>query len=133
MVKTTVENAVIVHRILLKAKFAKMKDGDQFNILRIRRQIKKVAEDYDDFLKDVREKLQPEGYNLLQTKENPTPEERTTILEVERKVNSCMEPELKKEIELDFTPVSEECMKGFIESNDFTIGEIGEVFDLIGQ
>lgn len=132
MKTATLENIVIAYRVLLTAKNSKMKDGDKYNMLRIRRELKKHAVEYEDYLKDVRESLKPEGFEKIEGKETLTPEEREIAKNYDRKVDECVSEMLKKEIELDFTPLSEEGFTGLMNSNDFTFGELGVLDDLIG-
>lgn len=133
MVKTTIREAVTAYRILSEAKFSKIKDGDRFSAMKLMKALKGVAVPYDDYLKDVRERLKPEGFDALQGKEKLTPEEIKLITKYERDIDECMKPELDKEVKLDFSLLSEEGMKGLLESNDFTFGQACSLYDLIGQ
>lgn len=133
MMKKTIEQAVIAYRILNEAKLGKMKDGDKFSAVKIMKGLKGVATSYDDFLKDASEKLKPEGFAEIQGKENPTPDEKKVLEKYQQDINECVSEELKKEVELDFTPLSEEGMKGIMESNDFTMGQIMALYEVIAQ
>lgn len=137
MMKTTTEKAVVAYRILNNAKIGKMKEGDQYNIIKVMKELKPVATSYDDFIKDASEKLKPEGIEKiqakLQTKEMLTPDEQKAWDEYNQKVAKCVEDELKKEVEFTFQPLSEEGFKGLLSSNDLTLAEIMALNDVIGE
>lgn len=127
--KTTKEQAIMAYDILAGAKLGKMKDGDKFAAVKIMRDLKSTASDYRDYLKDVSDKLKPEGFDELQG----TPEAEKVATKYQQDVARCLSDELAKEIELDFTPLSEEGLKSLIDSNDFTLGQIMTLQDVIGH
>lgn len=148
--KTSTEKAVVAYRILNKSKIGKMKDGDQYNILKIMKELKAVATTYDDFMKDSSEKLKPEGIEEIQGKLQPvyslppelqreeiekilSPEELITWDNYNRKVSECVQEELQKEVEFSFVPLSEEGFKGLLSSNDLTLAEIMNIQEVIGE
>lgn len=136
MKKVTTEKAVITFRILNNAKFGKMKDGDKFNAVKIMKELKPVATSYDDFLKDAAEKLKPEGSEEIQGKiqsgEKLSSDEQKEWDKYNQNVAKCVQDELAKELELDFVALSEEGFKGLLASNDFTMGEVLALDEVIG-
>lgn len=131
--KTTTGNAVMSYRILSDAKLGKMKDGDRHAAIGIIKSLKATAVSYDDFAKIALDKLKPENYDELQEKKDLTPEERRIMEKYNSDVNACLDGELKKEIDLDFTSLSDEGMKSLYESNDFTLGQILLLEETIGK
>lgn len=145
--KATTEKAVLAFRILYGdshlggknpgARISKMKDGDKFNIVRIMKELKPVAADYDDYIKDAAERLKPEGVEAVQAKIQQkaplSPDEQTVWAKYNSDVEKCLQEELAKEIEFSFAPLSEEGFKGLLDSNDFTMAEIMALYDVIGQ
>lgn len=134
--KTTTEKAVLAYRILNNAKLGKMKDGDKFNVVKIMKELKPVATGYDDFIKDAAEKLKPDGIEAIQEKvqceEKLSSDERKLWDKYNSDVASCVSEELKKEVEFTFQTMSEEGFKGLLASNDFAVGEIMALDDVIG-
>lgn len=130
--KTTKEQAIMAYDTLAGAKLGKMKDGDKFAAVKIMRALKSTASDYRDYLKDASDKLKPEGFDELQGREL-TAEEQKVATKYQQDVSRCLSDELAKEIELDFTPLSEEGLKSLIDSNDFTLGQIMTLQDVIGH
>ena len=145
--KTTTEKAVIAFNILYGdahrggknpgVKLGKMKDGDKFNMMKVMKELKPVATDYFDFMKDSSERLRPEGFEEIQTKlqseEELTPDEKKVWEEYNKKVQQCVEDELKKEVEFTFQPLSEEGFKGLLSSNDLTLAEIMAIGEILGE
>lgn len=145
--KTTTEKAVIAFRILYGdrhlggsnngAKISKMKEGDQFHIVKIMKELKPVASSYDDYIKDVAEKFKPEGIESIQGKVQSkgmlTPEEQKVWEDYNQKVAKCVQDELAKEIECTFEPLGEDGFKGLLASNDFAMNEIMALYDVIGE
>ena len=131
--KTTTGNAVMSYRILNDAKLGKMKDGDRYAAIGMMKALKAATSAYDDFVKVALDKLKPENYDELQAKKELTPEERGIMEKYDADVNACAIRELEKEIELDFTSLSDEGMKGLYESNDFTLGQILLLEETIGK
>lgn len=134
--KTTTEKAVVAYKILNNAKLGKMKDGDKFHLVKIMRELKPVNNGYDECIRDTAERLKPEGIeeiqNKIQTQAKMDSEELKIWNKFNSDVNRCMEEELQREVEFGFKPLSEEGFEGLIGSNDFTIGEIMALQEVIG-
>lgn len=135
--KTTTEKAVVAFRILNNAKIGKMKDGDKFNVVKIMKELKPVATNYDDFIKLAAEKCKPEGIEEIQGKvqggEKLEADEQKAWEKYNSDVAKCVQDELSKEVEFSFVPMSEEGFKGLLASNDFAIGEIMALYDVVGE
>lgn len=135
--KKTVNDIVTAYRIVNNAKLGKMEDAEKFALIKAVRQLKKVDTDFQDLLKDAQEKLKPEGFDALaaklQNKEGLTAEETAALNKYNKDVADCVNDELGKEIELDFTPLSEEALGRLLASNDFAVNEILTVEDIIGE
>lgn len=135
--KTTTEKAVIAYRILNNAKLGKMKDEGKFAVIKIMKELKPVATGYDDFIKDAAEKLKPEGIEeiqaKLQGKGELSAEEQALWNEYNEKVQKCVQDELNKEVEVTCEPLKEEDFGALIASNDFAVGEIMALDEVIGE
>lgn len=137
MKKTTTEKAVVAYRILNNAKLGKMKDEDKFLVVRAMKQLRPVATDYDDFIKDAAERLKPEGIEAIQEKvqSNATlsEEERKVWEKYNQDVTKCVQDELAKEKEFTFEALGDEGLKGLLASNDFAVAEIMALDEVIGE
>lgn len=135
--KKTVEKIVTVYRILNSAKISKMEDSEKFAFIKAVHQMKKVSADFEDALKDAQEKLKPEGFdeivNKPHSKEDLNAEETAILEKYNEDVTNCVNDELKKEVELNFSALSEGAIGRLISSNDLTINEILTIIDIIGD
>lgn len=127
---------VDAYRKITPAKLTKMESAERSAILLAIRQLKKVATEYDDFLKDAQEKLKPDGFDAIvgkiQKNEGLTVEEASAFNKYSKELDECMKPVADKEVELDFEPLSDAAMAHFIESNDFSVNDIFAIEDVIG-
>lgn len=134
--KKTTNDIVTAYRLINPAKLTKMETSERFALILITRQLKKVATDFDDFLKDVQEKMKPEGFDAIaekvQGRKELTPEETAAWNKYHKDINDSLKGELDKEMELDFEPLGKESFEKFIESNDFNVSEILAIEDVIG-
>lgn len=125
---TTTEKAVLAFRLLNNAKLSKMEDDDKYLVIKAMRELKPIAIQYDDFIKDAAEKLKPEGIEPIQQKlqknEQLTDNEQQVWVKYNNNISHCLNDELKKEIQLNFKPLREEAIKGLMASNDFSVAEI---------
>lgn len=135
-VKKTTNDIVTAYRIINPAKLTKMETAERFALILITRQLKKVATEFDDFFKDVQEKLKPEGFDAIadkvQSKKELTPEEIAAWNKYNKDINDSLKGELDKEVELDFEPLGKEAFEKFIESNDLSVNDILAIEDVIG-
>lgn len=130
------ELAVMAARVLSNVKFDKMEDKEKFALLRALRPMKRVAEDYDGFVKDVSERLKPEEFDRLVAKEQSgqeyTTEESARVRKYNEDVRECLRTEEQKEVDLDFEPLSEEAVMRLAKSNpDMSVGTVSELMDLL--
>lgn len=131
-----VNDAVTAYRLINPAKLTKMETEERFAVILATRQLKKVATDFDELVKDAQEKLKPEGFDAIvekvQGKKELTSSEQETLNKYNKDVTDCVQTELDKEVEFDFNPLSEDALGRFVESNDFSVSEIMLIGDVIG-
>lgn len=136
-VKKTTDSIVTAFRAVNNAKIGKMEDSEKFAFIKAVRQLKKVASEFDENLKDAQERLKPEGFNAMaskvQSNESLTAEESAALAKYNCDIDACLKEELEKEVELTFEPLSEDAIGRFIASNDFAVKEIMVITDVIGE
>lgn len=135
VMKTT--DIVTAYRLINPAKLTKMEVKERYALILITRQLKKVATEFDDLLKDAQEKLKPAGLDAIvgkvEEKKGLTPQERDVLKRYNKDVSDCVKPELDKEVELDIVPLGKEAMEHFFDSNDFSVGDVVTIMDVIGE
>lgn len=134
--KKNINDIVTAFRLINPAKLTKMETAERFALILAIRQLKKVANDFDDFFKDVQEKMKPEGFDAItekmQARKELTAEESAVWNKYQKDINESLKDELEKEIELDFEPLGKDTMEHFIDSNDFSVSDILAIEDVIG-
>lgn len=128
--KIIVRDAVAVFKTLRGINASKIPTTDKtdlFAIIRATRAFKAVADAQADFEKDVVERLKPENFDTLIAKRNVfdtlPPEEQREVAEAltafDKAFTECVEPEQKKEVEIDaFEPLSEDVIAGIAAASE---------------
>lgn len=147
--KTTVEKVANIYPLLDKAKYTKMDNADRKALIKAMRPMKKTATEFNDFRDEAIKRLRPENFDKvaeLIDKFNSLPqEERKQAIadpeyqeafkangEYNNAINDCLKEEFDKEIELDFTPLTEEAVDKLLDSNtDWTLGQAMAVEELL--
>ena len=140
-----------VYNILSTAKFDKLSDTIKVSVWKIARQLKPVAQEFGDTSRDCAEKMQPtedfperlrrwQKYNQLKEESKPTIDVMSTaehdafsreFQKYNKLVNEAMKESAESKVELNFEPISEDGLMKLAESNEWTIGQIVAVGDLI--
>lgn len=131
-------NIVSAYRTINVAKLSKMEDADKYKVIKAIREMKPIAEQFDSFVSDARERLKPEDFDAMQKQAVKWQEEgeNTTLTMEERvrlnryfedynkKVEECVREESEKEHELKFCRLSEDAFCKFLGSNDWDVKTI---------
>lgn len=154
MKKIAKRNEVLgVYNLLNAAKLGAIEDNDEkFKVILILRALKTVANGFEDFRKDAVEKLKPEGYDdkilvwnecseklQLGVKPDKLPMSAEEFVNVAYKVikpyntalNNLIEKEAEKEVELEFEPISEESVMKLGVANDWTMGQVVALSEIV--
>lgn len=139
--KTTTAKVANIYPILDKANYSKMDKADRKALTKAMRHMKKVAAEYNDFREDAIKRLRPEGFDkvaeLIDKFNSLSQDERKEAFadpkyqeafrangEYNNAINDCLKEEFDKEIELDFTPLTEDAVDKLLDSNkdDWALG-----------
>lgn len=149
MKKAKIQEIVNLYQMLDNAALSKMEVTDRFAFIKILRPLKKISEEFNSFREDAVKRLRPENYDevaeTIQKFNGMTREERAEALtdkavqdalrangEFNINIDKCLQDELDKEVELDYTPLSESAFGKLMESNEkWNAGEIIKLEDLI--
>ena len=128
MKKVTTEQIVKAYQVLHDAKLGKLEGKEKIAVVKVSQKLKSVATAYTEFEQDAVKRLRPDGFDSIEQKlssrSSLTPAESLKLQEFNKQVSECLEEEKKKEHELDIEPLSEKTMEHLMESNDFTIGQL---------
>ena len=139
--KATVKQIVAAYNALGNTKSTKLEDSEKGKILKARKAMRPIAEDYEAFLKDCQETLKPENWDEIQTKLQKWQQEgeKTTLTEEERveinkavidyqnKINKVVKEELEKEVEINFEKLEEGANVKLMSANDWTPNQLDEI------
>ena len=140
-----VKEIVTAYKVLGDAKVTKLEESEVIKVVKIRKSMRSIAEDYEQFLKDVQEKFKPENWDEIQSKiqqwqqegENTTlsEEERIEInkilVEYTRKIDAALKEELEKEISIDIEKLKEDSLTKLLIENGWELKKLEELEILV--
>lgn len=136
-----------VYQLLNTAKLTKMESKEKFQVIRIMRAVKPVAEEWDSFVKTMDEKLKGEHHEEMLAKAQQwqkegekttlSLDERMAVNEYFAKFNKdrteVITSEQSKEVNIIFDKLTEEAFERLVDSNDFNVGQIVALQEAICQ
>lgn len=139
------KDILAAYALVNNAKLTKLEDDGKFKVIKALKEMKPIVEDFQDFEKDARKKLEGENHEELVGKAQKWQEdgENTTLTIKERKaldkyfaeyndkVVACLKEEMEKDVNTNYAKLSEEELKKFIASNDWKVNETISVMDVL--
>lgn len=139
--KVTVKQVIECYKALGEAKVTKLEEADVVKVVKARKTMRPIAEDYDAFLKDCQEKFKPECWEDVQKKiqqwqqegDNTTltdAEKRgvnTVLVDYQNKINEAVKEELEKEIELNIDTLKEDSATKLLVENGWELKKLDEI------
>lgn len=133
-VKTIVE----AYKLLGNTKSSNLNDADKGKILKARKAMRPIADEFDAFLKDAQEMFKPEGWEETQKKLSQWQQEgeKTTLSEDERiainkaligyqsTIDKAIKEELNKEVEIEIEKLSEGSDVKLMSENNWTPNQL---------
>lgn len=133
-----VKSIVEAYKLLGNAKTTNLEDADKGKILKARKAMRPIADEFDAFLKDAQEMFKPEGWEETQKKLAQWQQEgeKTTLAEEERiainkaligyqsAIDKAVKAELDKEIEIEIEKLSEGSDIKLMSANDWTPNQL---------
>ena len=139
--KVTVKQVVECYKALGEAKVTKLEESEVIKVVKARKAIRPIADDYEAFLKDCQEKFKPENWDEIQTKLQQWQKEgeNTTLTEAERieinkvlinyqsNINAAIEEELSKEVEVSIEKLKEDSDTKLVIENGWELKKLDEI------
>lgn len=136
---------VTVFNLLNSAKINEVATSGKIKIIKAVREMKPIANGFDELLNDAREKLKGENHDEMAEKANRwqqlgdevdfTDEEKIAInayfMEYGNRIDECVKEEAEKEHILSFTRLTEEEFEGLISSNDWDVRTIMDIEEIM--
>lgn len=125
------KDAVAAYNVISKAKLTKLEKGTQHKVCRMTMTLKGVAEKFEAFLADTRERLKPEGFDEMVEKARKTertPEDNKELGSFfgayEGSVNECVNGELEREIDVEVEHFDVEELCAIAEANELDMATV---------
>lgn len=139
--KIKIKNIVEAYKVLGEAKVTKLEDSEIIKIIKARKVMRPIADEFEAFLKDTQEKFKPECWDDVQAKvqrwqregENTTltDEEKrsvnTILVDYQNSVNKAVNEELEREVELNIETLKEESATKLIIENGWELKKLEEI------
>lgn len=137
----TIKQVVNCYKILGEAKVTKLEDSEVVKIVKNRKVMRPIVNDYEAFLKDVQEKFKPKDWDEIQKKvqqwqqegENTTlsASEKIAInkalIDYQRKIENAIKEELAKEIELNISILKEDSATKLLIENSWELNKLDDI------
>lgn len=136
--KTTVDKIVKAYAKLGDVKVTTLEDKEVMKVIKMRKAMRPVSEEFNAFLEDVKTKFKPEGFEETVRKaqegwDKMTDSEKRAANELvtgyNRKVEVAVKEESEKEVEIEFEALSEDSLTKLMKENSMTVAEM-EMLDL---
>lgn len=120
-------DAVAAYNTLKGLRIMKLDKGDMFAVLRAANTLKPVAESFDGFLRDARERLKPEGWDSVSERiarfDTLPDEEKRELNRIaqayQNDVDECVRTEMDKEADITgIARISEDALATIASDND---------------
>ena len=136
-----------VYQLLNNAKLTKMEAKEKFQVIKIMRAMKPVAEEWDSFIKTMDEKLRDDNHEEMLAKAQQWQKEgeKTTLSldermavneyfgKLDKERRELIASEQSKEANVLFDKLTEEAFERLMDSNDFNVGQILALQEAICQ
>lgn len=131
--KTTVDKIVKAYAKLGDVKVTTLEDKEVMKVIRMRKAMRPVSEDFNAFLEDVKTKFKPEGFEETVRKaqegwDKMSDSEKRAANELvtgyNRKVDEAVKEEADREVEIEFEPLSEDSLTKLMKENSMTVAEM---------
>lgn len=141
IMKAKVKNIVSAYKVLGEAKVTKLEESEVIKIVKARKAMRPIADEFEAFLKDAQEKFKPECWDDVQAKvqqwqqegENTTltdDEKRgvnTALVDYQNSINKAVNDELEREVEINIETLKEESATKLITENGWELKKLEEI------
>lgn len=133
--KVTIKKIVDAYKALGEAKVTKLEEAEVIKVIKARKAMRPIAEEYDEFFKDCQEKFKPEDWDNIQKdlqQWHKLTEARRVELDIilnayQKKINETVKDELEREVELNIATLKEESATKILVENGWSVGKLDEI------
>ena len=139
--KATIKQVVEAYKVLGEAKVTKLEESEVIKVVKARKAMRPIADEYEAFLKDCQDKFKPENWDKIQgnlqkwqqegEKTTLTEEERIevneSVIEYQSKINAAVKDELEKEVEVNIEALKEDSATKLLVENGWELKKLDEI------
>lgn len=136
-----VKKIIAAYKVLGEAKVTKLEESEVIRIIKARKVMRPIAEEFEAILKDAQEKFKPECWDDVQEKLAKWQQEgeNTTLTDAEKKginkalidyqnsINKVLNDELDRDVELNIETLKEESATKLIVENGWELKKMEEI------
>lgn len=130
-----VKDIVTAYKALGEAKTATLEMADILAIVKARRAMRPIVEDYEAFVKDVVEKMKPADFDKLveieQRLNEATDEEKQHhlkgVIAYRMACDKACNEEFSKDVDIELGKLSEDAQAKLLKENEWNVGKLDEL------
>lgn len=140
-----IKEIVDAYKILGEAKVNSLEESEILKIVKARKEMRSIVEDFEAFLKDCQDKFKPVNWEGFQEKLQQWQKEgdNTTITEEEKiqinkvfvtyqnTINTAIKEELEKEVEINIEKLNNDSVLKLLKHNDWTVSKLDELLIML--
>lgn len=139
--KAKIKQVIEAYKLLGEAKVTKLEESEVIKVVKARKAMRPIADEFEAFLKDCQDKFKPENWDELQKKVQQWQQEgeKTTLTEAERieinkaiidyqsKINTAINEELNREIEINIEKLKDGSDTKLLVENSWELKKLDEI------
>lgn len=136
--KAKIKQVIEAYKVLGEAKVTKLEESEVIKVVKARKAMRPISEEFEAFLKDCQDKFKPEKWDSIQAdlQQWQKEGEKTTLSEERRieinkaiigyqgSIDKAMKDELDKEVELNIETLKEDSDTKMLVENGWEIGKL---------
>lgn len=130
-----IKEIVNAYKTLGEAKVNNLEESEILKIVKARKSMRTIAEEFEAFLKDVQEKFKPDNFDEIQSKAQKwselSDEEKIELNKLfkiyETSINKALAEEQEKDVDLTLDKLSEETISKLLKANEWSVNKLDEL------
>lgn len=139
--KAKIKQVIEAYKVLGEAKVTKLEESEVIKVVKVRKAMRPIAEEFEAFLKDCQDKFKPENWDAIQTdlQQWQKEGEKTTLSEERRieinkaiigyqgSIDKAMKDEINKEVELNIETLKEDSATKMLVENGWEVNTLDKI------
>ena len=139
--KAKIKQVIEAYKVLGEAKVTKLEESEVIKVVKARKAMRPIADEFEAFLKDCQDKFKPEEWDEIQKKIQQWQQEgeKTTLTDSEKieinkalidyqnKIEKAVKDELSKEIELNIDKLNDGSDTKLLVENSWELNKLNDI------